>query len=282
MRRVGCVLVMWIGCAGAGWAQLDGRVLGTPRSHPDASLTLGICDEANRCGDWTFTGTNGHGEWPNGAQAVLQVMGMRDNQITITRQDTAGPFVRMRVTYTGELRGDEVRGTYQGTLNGQTFTGEWHWVPTGSVGGAGEAPPMPAVIHFCDSNCMTLQQVGEGHYQVQPQGPMPADWSDTWTVQRWTRGDVTMQRNLTYNGNSSEVEYHGTLSPAGDRLLGARSPYGNVHEFIRMAWGPSLNTVPGTNAQRDSGQFDQAWDEQDGSGSHDASGAWEYFARQFR
>ncbi len=102
----------------------------------------------------------------------------------------------------------------------------------------------PDVIHFCWTNCFTLSY-DNGLYRR-------TDGSDeTWTVERYTSRSLILRRHdapAAWNGFSSDVIYQGQVS--NDRLIGVTvngSPVPDIH----AAWGVALDTLPGSNAERD-------------------------------
>jgi hypothetical protein len=102
----------------------------------------------------------------------------------------------------------------------------------------------PHEMHFCWTNCFTLI-FDDGVYRR-------ADGTDeTWTVESFTpkafvlhRHDVAADRN----GATTDVVYAGQL--ANDRLLGV-TVNGKPTSGIDASWGIALNTLPGSNAERD-------------------------------
>ncbi len=102
----------------------------------------------------------------------------------------------------------------------------------------------PPVLHFCWTNCFTLT-LENGRY-------VRADGSDeTWSIERFTSTAVVLRRHDTpaaWNGFSADVTYQGQV--ANERLINA-TINGNAVPDIKMAWGAALDTLPGSNAQRD-------------------------------
>ena len=102
----------------------------------------------------------------------------------------------------------------------------------------------PRVLHFCWTNCFTLT-LENGLY-------VRTDGSDeTWTVERFTSTSVILHRHdapAAWNGFSADVTYQGQVS--NDRLINV-TVNGNAVPDIKMAWGAALDTLPGSNAERD-------------------------------
>ena len=110
-----------------------------------------------------------------------------------------------------------------------------------SIEGAEGPPP---VLHFCWTNCFTLT-LESGRY-------VRADGSDeTWSIERFTSTSVILHRHDTpsaWNGLSADVTYQGQVS--NERLIGA-TVNGNAVPDIKLAWGAALDTLPGSNVERD-------------------------------
>jgi uncharacterized protein DUF4124 len=102
----------------------------------------------------------------------------------------------------------------------------------------------PHEMHFCWTNCFTLI-FDNGVYRR-------ADRTDeTWTVETFTTKSVVLHRHSVpadWNGFSTDVKYAGQV--ANDRLLGV-TVNGKPTSGIDASWGTALNTLPGSNAERD-------------------------------
>ena len=107
-----------------------------------------------------------------------------------------------------------------------------------------DAQTPPGVIHFCWTNCFTLS-FDDGLYRR-------TDGSDeTWTVERFTSRSVVLHRHdapADWNGFSADVIYLGQVANA--RLIRV-TVNGNPVPDINVAWGAALDTLPGSNAERD-------------------------------
>jgi hypothetical protein len=105
-----------------------------------------------------------------------------------------------------------------------------------------DAPPR--VIHVCWTNCFTLLLRGDVYVR--------ADGSDeSWTVERFTSRSVTLHRHdpaAQWNGYNTDVKYSGQV--IDDRLFDG-AVGGRPVPDIQMAWGSALDTLPGSNAERD-------------------------------
>jgi WXXGXW repeat (2 copies) len=118
--------------------------------------------------------------------------------------------------------------------------------------GAGEdAQTPPDLIHFCWTNCFSLS-FGNGLYRR-------TDGADeTWTVERFTSTTVILHRHsvpAAWNGFSADVTYQGQVS--NDRLINV-TLNGRAVPDINVAWGAALDTLPGSNAERDQRNVAQA------------------------
>jgi hypothetical protein len=102
----------------------------------------------------------------------------------------------------------------------------------------------PHVLHFCWTNCFTLV-LDNGIYRR-------IDGTDeSWTVETFSANTVVLHRHdppREGKGNSSDVVYAGQVS--NDRLIGV-TVNGNAVAGIDASWGAALNTLPGSNAERD-------------------------------
>jgi YXWGXW repeat-containing protein len=102
----------------------------------------------------------------------------------------------------------------------------------------------PREMHFCWTNCFTLT-FGNGVYSR-------TDGSDeTWTVERFTSATFVLHRHdvpAAWNGFRADVVYQGQIS--NDRLISI-TVNGNPAPDINFAWGFALETLPGSNAERD-------------------------------
>lgn len=82
---------------------------------------------AMACGTWTRQGNQFQASWENGAKAMLVIEQFDNNQVIITRNDTADSFSKnLSARYTGKLSGNSiVDGKVTWTQNGRTWSGTW-------------------------------------------------------------------------------------------------------------------------------------------------------------
>lgn len=105
-----------------------------------------------------------------------------------------------------------------------------------------DAPP--ALLHFCWTNCFTLTLDGTVYRRAD-------GTEETWSIERFTRTSVVLHRHdppQAWNGFSADVVYAGRV--ADGRLVDvtvAGKPVGS----IQAAWGLALQTLPGSNEERD-------------------------------
>ena len=102
----------------------------------------------------------------------------------------------------------------------------------------------PRELHFCWTNCFTLI-LDNGVYRR-------SDGTDeSWTVETFTDKAIVLHRHdapADWNGHSQDVVYAGQVS--NDRLIGV-TLNGEPVTGIDASWGTALNTLPGSNAERD-------------------------------
>lgn len=115
---------------------------------------------------------------------------------------------------------------------------------------------LPSVIHFCGGNCTTLEWK-QGHYvSTTKNGGEPPGFSSTWTVEAFTRESVILHRHDSPNPsnpnglNGWDVTYAGEIAREGNRLINI-TLNGSHKNAARFAWGSALDTVPGSNEERD-------------------------------
>jgi len=102
----------------------------------------------------------------------------------------------------------------------------------------------PHELHLCWANCFTLIYDGQEFHRVD-------GTAETWTVSTFTRDSVVLHRHsepAEWNGFSADVTYAGHVS--NDRLVGV-TVNGTPTSGIDASWGIALNTLPGSNAERD-------------------------------
>ncbi len=102
----------------------------------------------------------------------------------------------------------------------------------------------PHEMHVCWTNCFTLTYDGHAYRR--------ADGTDeTWTVEKFNADSFVLHRHSApakWNAYSTDVTYVGHT--ANDRLVGV-SVNGVPTSGIDASWGTALNTLPGSNAERD-------------------------------
>jgi len=102
----------------------------------------------------------------------------------------------------------------------------------------------PRELHFCWTNCFTLI-LGNGMYRR-------TDGTDeSWTVETFSSKAIVLHRHdapADWNGYNQDVVYAGHVS--NDRLTGV-TINGKPVSGVDASWGAALNTLPGSNAERD-------------------------------
>src|ERR1700733_8123001 len=118
----------------------------------------------------------------------------------------------------------------------------------GSLGKSGKSQaivkPLPAVLHECDVNCNTLKLV-DGNYVIVTRYP----WDRfpgpiVWKVESWNHQSVRLHRTYPV-----DQVFEGPMSSDGNSLTSVTvngAPGGT-----RIAWGAALDTVYGSNSERD-------------------------------
>jgi hypothetical protein len=112
---------------------------------------------------------------------------------------------------------------------------------------------LPSVMHFCGGNCFTLVW-DHGHYV--PRTEHPGDPVDAWTVEAFTRDSVILHRQgppKPQGLSRFEATYAGQISKEGNRLVNV-TMNGSSKNKAQFAWGSALDSVPGSNEERDRAQ----------------------------
>ena len=223
------------------------------------------CEGVNNCATWTFLGAQGNGQWPSGEVANLTVERYDDNSVVIRRADSTGASAGLTAVYTGTRHGDRVGGDFTSSWPGHWENKSGNWYATV------ESPiSPPEVMHFCAKNCGTLLWQS-GHYEpvIKP-SYCPPDWTSIWTVESFTRDLVILRRhdspcaaNPLSIPNGWDAVYTGKMSAEGNSLIFEKvDARQNDAIFVdpanlRLAWGSAINTVPGSNEERDRGRQPQ-------------------------
>jgi Sel1 repeat len=115
---------------------------------------------------------------------------------------------------------------------------------------------LPSVIHMSAANCATMV-LRDGHYEFAARNPWePEDFTSVWTVLAFTKQLVVFHRHDSRNPanraapNGWDVTYTAQISADGNTLVNVTEngvPAANLH----FAWGSALDSVPGSNAERD-------------------------------
>jgi hypothetical protein len=107
-----------------------------------------------------------------------------------------------------------------------------------------DARSPPSQLHFCWTNCFTL--ILENGVYRRADGT-----AESWTLENFSADALVLHRHdapADWNGYSEDVVYAGHVS--NDRLVGV-TVNGKPTSGIDASWGTALNTLPGSNAERD-------------------------------
>lgn len=102
----------------------------------------------------------------------------------------------------------------------------------------------PRQLHFCWTNCFTLVLDNGVYRRVD-------GTEETWTVETFSSDAIVLHRHdapADWNEHSEDVVYAGHVS--NDRLIDV-TVNGKPTSGIDASWGTALNTLPGSNAERD-------------------------------
>ncbi|MEO8659993.1 MAG: tetratricopeptide repeat protein [Bryobacteraceae bacterium] len=111
----------------------------------------------------------------------------------------------------------------------------------------------PEVIHWCAQHCTTLRlddgpPLNKLHYGNRGAGAI-------WVVQKFDAGEILMERT-DFGRYPGRAIVHGQLSPDGNRVVNGVIDWvyhpccGLGKASFEAAWGAALNTVPGSDAER--------------------------------
>jgi len=230
-------------------AQKSSSVPSKPKTAVPVTMTE--CEGTNNCATWTFLGSQGNGQWPSGEVANLSVERYDANSVVIRRADSTGASAGLTAVYTGTRHDDRVGGEYTSSWPG-------HWdSKSGNWYGTVERNPIrpPSVMHICLANCGTWT-LDKGTPFDKPHYGSVASGSIV-VVESWTRQSVLMNRT-DYNVPGAAV-LKGKLSSDGNSIVDGTITWtyhpccGTGSGPFTAAWGPAINTVPGSNAERDHG-----------------------------
>jgi hypothetical protein len=214
----------------------------TEKSAPAAKeqavvVTMTECEGINNCATWTFLGASGNGQWPTGEVANLTVERYDKDSVVIKRADSTGAKAGLTAVYTGTRHGDRVGGDYTSSWPGHWENQSGNWYAQ-----VDRDPLPPQVMHFCAVNCFTLK-LEQGRFVARNDAGVIFT---TWTIESFTRESVILRRNDT-NGFGGVIA--GQVAREGGKL--ANQTFNGQPDGAQIVWGPLLNTVPGSNAERD-------------------------------
>jgi hypothetical protein len=218
-------------------AAMTSTVYGQPSAttHPKASapILMNEC-EGNTCGSWKFLGLQGNGRWPNGDVANL-VYNIEGDTIIIRRADLEGPHAGLTSVYKGTRDDDGISGKFISSWPGHWDRKSGNWY---AMSGA-TSPQPPTIIHFCAQHCGSLildsgPPFDKPHYGSEAAGSI-------WVVDNFTPESVIIRRTDSRPRPYSAV-YTSRISSDGNSISG---------NGWKMVWGAALNTLPGSDAERE-------------------------------
>jgi hypothetical protein len=148
--------------------------------------------ENRTCGTWTFSGTEGTGQWQNGAVADLHIQQFDSAWIIIRRSDAAGTSRGLTGIYAGKINGDRIEGTVKWTWVGhwnRQINGTWYATftePSPPASGTGAPPIMPQpapqpelMPHAATRPSIAIPRQGEDQHQATISINLTRPWTDT-------------------------------------------------------------------------------------------------------
>jgi hypothetical protein len=120
--------------------------------HDGDTLTIEDCEDNHGahggCGTWVFNGSHGHGSWPDGTSANLELETFTESEIKVHRTDSEGLQKGIDAVYTGHRTGNQIKGTvswiwpnhvwpwHKGTIKFDATIQSLVYAPTGKLTGA--------------------------------------------------------------------------------------------------------------------------------------------------
>jgi hypothetical protein len=104
-------------------------------------------------------------------------------------------------------------------------------------------------MHMCIANCFVLT-LENGHFTN-------AEHTSTFLIDSFTRESVVMHRTDFGPSFQGSAVLRGRLSSDGNSIVDGKIEWtsGNTGTWpYKAAWGTAINTVPGSNAERDRGK----------------------------
>ena len=223
------------------------------KSQAAVPVTMTECEGTNNCATWTFLGGQGNGQWPSGEIANLNVERYDNDSVVIRRADSTGSSAGLTAVYTGTRHGDRVGGEFTSSWPGHwnSMSGNWY--------AKVERNPVspPSVMHICLANCQTWTLDKGPPFDKPHYGSVAA--GHIVIVDKWTRESVVMNRT-DYGDVPGTAVLIGKLSSDGNSMVEGNITWtwhpccGTASGPYTAAWGPAINTVPGSNAERDRGK----------------------------
>jgi len=238
-----------------GQSSSSAQSVARPQVKPQAAVpvTMTECEGTNNCATWTFLGSQGTGQWPSGEVASLSVERYDTGSVVIRRADSTGSSAGLTSVYTGTRHGDRVGGEFTSTWPGHWNEKSGNWYATVERNPVGP----PAIMHVCLANCGTWTLDKGPPFDKPHYGSVAG--TTLVTVESWTRQSVVMNRTDTGQVPGTAV-LTGKLSSDGNSIVDGSIAWtwhpccGTGSGPFTAAWGPAINTVPGSNAERDRGK----------------------------
>ena len=210
-----------------------------PKAQP-GPVTMTEC-EGTDCGTWTFLGTQGNGQWPNGEVANLSVENFDNGTVVIRRADSTGAAAGLTALYKGSRHDSRIGGEFTSSWPGHWDNKSGNWYAT--IEKSSATPP--SVMHWCSDSCRTWIWV-DGHYQVA--GDKAA--TQIVTVESWTPPSVVMRRTDTgpYPGTAvltGKISSEGNSIDNGTITWTYHPCCGLTSRTFNAAWGSAINKLPG-------------------------------------
>jgi hypothetical protein len=223
---------------GIGYAQNAGQP--APKSQPVYRLTMTECEGIDNCTTWMFLSSNGwkgYGKWRTGEEAVLEIKGLAEDQITILRTDVTGSKAGLTATYEGTLGDAQLGGKYKFSYRGESGYGYWY-----ALIGAPTLSP-PAEFHFCAMFCNTWRLENGRYVNTTSCGNFGAAGASVITIEKFTRESVILDRSDYPPNGPYTARYTGQISSDGNSLING-AINGTPAPFT-LTWGTALNSIPG-------------------------------------
>ena len=231
------------------------------RAGEDDVVTMTECEGSGNCANWTLTGGVGMGEWRDGQKAMLSIRGVKklgDKSVSVTiHRVDIGSTKGYVADYTGTLNDSgRMVGEFTSTSSGRPVSGGWYATP-------GAPLTYPESFHLCSGpHCLTY--VREGNLFINRTNlPYQQNEVRTIEIRSFSRDSVNMYE---YDRGSYPLTavWTGHASPDGGDMIDGEvritswqgHPTNNSKSnSFRMAWGQSLEKIPGSDQEMAGGSY---------------------------